>query len=93
MFCLKFDTLSNQIWVYMENKNLLKTKLWAGKYDLRLNFHSKKLEKFSEVFQNFKILESTVKCLEINQISISTDPIFFFFFQMWCILWKKIRIT
>lgn len=74
MFCLKFDTLSNQIWVYMENDNLPKTKLQGGKCDLSLNFHSKKLEKYSKLFQNFKILESTVKYLEISQISTSADP-------------------
>lgn len=30
------------------------------------NFHSKKMEKFSKVFQNFGILETMAKYLEIN---------------------------
>lgn len=44
------------------------------KCELRSNFCSKELEKFSKVFQNFKGLETMVKYLEVNQISISTDP-------------------
>lgn len=63
----------------MENNNPPNTKLQAVKSDRRSNFHSIKLEKFSKVFQKFKILESTVKYLEINQISISSDPNFFLF--------------
>lgn len=43
------------------------------KCELRSNFCSKELEKFSKVFQNFKGLETMVKYLEINQISILTD--------------------
>lgn len=44
------------------------------KCELSSNFHSKKLENFSKVFQNFGILEAMAKYLEINEILISADP-------------------
>lgn len=81
MFCLKLGTFSDHGFMW---KKMMKCELSS-------NFHSKKLEEFSQVFQNFAVLETTVKYLEINEILISTDPRLIFI-KCNSLCWKKIQV-